>query len=764
MAVTDIDFYGWACGYAEQGYRVFPIVPEQKIPLGRLVPHGCKDATADLDTLRVWWEAEPLANVGVATGNGLVVLDVDGPTGRESLDAIIKQIGDPPETILVETGGGGLHYWFRARDGEEYRNATRWRGWPGIDLRGEGGYVVAPPSMHKSGRDYRMISGAQISDSEWLGRIPEHPDTHKSDTATRPTSASTTSEVPDSYARAAYERECGRLANAVTGTRNDQLNRSAFSLGQLVASGMLDESMVRDGLTRAALACGLEGREVERTITSGLSRGMQEPRHIVPRQWSPTARNNGAAPSTRRSLAQTGQSRKQPLTDIGNARRLVLRHGQNIRYCDLAGRWYEWDGTRWAPDDILHVFSLAKDTVYGIKAEAANEEDADTKAAVHRWAKASQSRRSVEAMLVLARDDVAITPDDFDNDEWVLNVRNGIVDLRSGALVPHDRDKYITKLAPVDCDSASSCPEWYAFLARVLPDPAVREYVQRAIGYSLTGSTVEQCMFIVYGTGRNGKSTFLETIGTMLGDYRMETPTSTLMASKRDDDGAPRNDVARLKGARMVTAMEAEEGRRLAESRIKELCGGDMISARFLHREFFQFRPTHKLWLRANHKPIVRGTDEGIWRRIKLIPFTEYITDEELDEGLPERLLKQELPGILAWAVEGCLKWQKDGLREPAVVAQHTATYRNEMDVLGAFLDEHCEVGPMESVSSSELYATFREWAAEGGEYLMSQTMFGRRLTDRGFRREKSRDDNNRVWWHGVGLSQAGAGRQFETV
>lgn len=757
------DLFGWACTYAEDGYRVFPVTPEEKIPLGRLVPHGCKDATTDQDTLRVWWEAEPLANVGVATGNGLVVLDVDGAPGRESLDAIIEKIGDPPETILVETGGGGLHYWFRARDGEEYRNATRWRGWPGIDLRGDGGYVVAPPSRHKSGRNYVMVGGADVASTEWLSQIPTHPDARKQEVP-RTLGAATTSDIPNSYARAAFERECGRLSIAAPGTRNDQLNRSAFSLGQLVASGALDEGTVRDGLTRAAAACGLEDREIDRTITSGLARGLQEPRQIVPRQARPSTRNGTPTPGRRAQLASTDRPTKLPLTDMGNARRLIVRHGQNVLYCELEARWYEWDGCRWGPDETLHIFQLAKDVVYGIRAEAANEEDQDARAELLKWAKASQSRRSIEAMVALSRDEVPVTPDELDRDPWLLNTKNGIIDLHTGAIKPHNRDEYITKLAPVDYDSGNACPEWLAFLERVLPDPAVREYVQRAIGYSLTGSTVEQCMFIVYGTGRNGKSTFLETIGTMLGDYRMETPTSTLMSSKRDDDGGPRNDVARLKGARMVTAMEAEEGRRLAESRIKELCGGDMISARFLHREFFQFRPTHKLWLRANHKPIVRGTDEGIWRRIKLIPFMEYISDQELDESLPDRLLRDELPGILSWAVEGCIKWQRDGLREPAAVSQHTASYRNEMDVLGAFLEECCVAGPSESVSAAQLYSTFRDWAQEGGEYLMSQTMFGRRLNDRGFRREKSRDDNNRVWWHGVGLSQAGAGRQFETV
>jgi putative DNA primase/helicase len=286
----------------------------------------------------------------------------------------------------------------------------------------------------------------------------------------------------------------------------------------------------------------------------------------------------------------------------------------------------------------------------------------------------------------------------------------------------------ITKLAPAQYHPDAAAPAWEAFLERVLPAEDLRAFVQRAAGYSATGDTSEQCMFINYGTGANGKSTFQEALSAALGDYAMRTPTEMLLAKR--SDGVP-NDVARLKGARFVSASETEEGRRLAESRIKDLTGQDTITARFMRAEWFDFEPVHKLWLSTNHKPEIRGTDRAIWRRIRLVPWSVAIPLGEQDKKLPQKL-RSELPGILAWIMRGCFEWQRKGLQAPEEVRRATVEYRAEMDVVGAFLAECCAVGSDQDVSAADLYKAYGEWCKDTGEAQMKQRRFGGQLTERG--------------------------------
>jgi len=270
-------------------------------------------------------------------------------------------------------------------------------------------------------------------------------------------------------------------------------------------------------------------------------------------------------------------------------------------------------------------------------------------------------------------------------------------------------------------------------------------FLQRAVGYSLTGATSEQVLFFLYGTGANGKSTFLDIIYELFGNYASATPTSTLL-SKAGSDTIP-NDIARLKGVRFVSAVETEDGRRLAESVLKQITGDKRISARFMRGEWFDFKPECKLWLAANHKPVIRGTDDGIWRRIRLIPFTVSIPPEEQDRKLFEKLLT-ELPGILNWAMQGCVRWQREGLDLPLEVKTAIATYRAEMDTLSDFFAECCIVAPDATASAKELYLRYTFWCEENGERPERQKAFGMRLSERGFKRVK----NNITIWHGIGV------------
>ncbi|MDD5718945.1 MAG: phage/plasmid primase, P4 family, partial [Candidatus Krumholzibacteria bacterium] len=366
--------------------------------------------------------------------------------------------------------------------------------------------------------------------------------------------------------------------------------------------------------------------------------------------------------------------------------------------------------------------------------------------AAHARATASASR--IAAMLDLARSEpgIPIDAESLDADPWLLTVENGTLDLRNGTLRAHAPADFITKRVPhrldYPADLKSACPRWLQFLAEVLPDAETRDFVQRAVGYSLTGDTREQCLLLLCGSGSNGKSTFIETLLDVAGDFGLRTPSETLLA--RRGDAIP-NDVAALRGARLVVASETEDGRRLAESRLKELTGGDTISARYMRAEWFQFRPTCKLWLSTNHRPQVRGTDHAIWRRIRLIPFEQRFGNGGLpaDPGLRDKL-REELPGILAWAVRGAALWLKFGLTPPASVTAATSTYRSEQDALGEFLDEATEPDPTATITAAEIFGAYKAWCEAGIERPMSKRALGLALQERGF--EQAKTMTARLW------------------
>jgi putative DNA primase/helicase len=447
-------------------------------------------------------------------------------------------------------------------------------------------------------------------------------------------------------------------------------------------------------------------------------------------------------------------SEDEHLTDLGNAKRLVRLHGKDLLYCHPWGKWLNWDGKRFALDRTGEVRRRAKDTVARLYGEATDEADSSQRKTIATWARKSESQPRIEAMIALAASEraIPIMPEMLDADPWTLTADNGVIDLRTGSICPHERSDLSTKLVPIPYRPEARCVLWEKFLEEVIPDVNVRDFVQRAVGYSLTGVTWEQVFFLLWGSGLNGKTTFVETLLALFADYGLRTPTDTLLA--RRDSGIP-NDVARLRGARFVSAVEVEEGRRLAEVRVKELTGGDTVSARFMRGEWFDFKPIAKLWLATNHKPVVRGTDVAIWRRIRLIPFT--VTVEKPDPELPEKL-RAELSGILAWAVRGCLNWQSEGFTAPDAVKIATEGYRAEQDTLGTFLEERCVLGENRSVPSAELYDDYKQWADTNRERALSQKALGSRLSERGFQPGRERKERTRVWRGLDLLGRASAG------
>ena len=438
-------------------------------------------------------------------------------------------------------------------------------------------------------------------------------------------------------------------------------------------------------------------------------------------------------------------------TDMGNGERFAHDHGGKVRYCEDFGGFLIFDGKRWLQDRTREAEALAKSTVRGIYGEAEQSADEAERKRVAKWAMQSESKARIDAMLFCARSEpgIPLTPEALDSDPRLLNAENGTVSLETGGITPHDADDLITKLAPVEYAPDAEAPTWEAFLERVLPSAALRRFVQRAVGHSLLGETREEVLFFLYGTGANGKSTFVNTILEALGDYARQAPPELLTVKGHTHP----TELANLKGARFVASVEVEEGKRLAESLVKQLTGRDRISARFMRQDFFDFDPTHTVFLAANHKPVVRGTDLAIWRRIKLVPFTVTIPEKERDPGLQKKL-RSELAGVLAWAVRGCLDYLEHGLGEPDEVRDATEEYRAEMDVLAAFFAEKCVVHPAAWCAATPLYNAYKAWCEESGETPETQRRFGARLTERGFENFKITAGawKDRKGWRGIGL------------
>jgi len=398
-----------------------------------------------------------------------------------------------------------------------------------------------------------------------------------------------------------------------------------------------------------------------------------------------------------------------------------------------------------------------KAAIYG---EAGEYEHPAERKAIADWGKKSESEARRNSMISLAQSEpgMNLSITDFDTDQWAINCRNGTVDLRTGQLRPHERGELHMMRVPVAYDPNATYPTWEAFLARILPDPSVRRFMQRAIGYSLTGSTQEQKLFVAYGTGSNGKTTLFEAFATLLADYGQQARIETFTA-KTHDGGIP-NDLAAMVGARFISASESNEYVRLNTGLVKQLTGGDRIRARFLHREFFDFIPVAKFWLVTNHAPVIRDTSHGMWRRVVLIPFTEQIPDNEQDKELPVKL-RAELPGILAWAVRGCLDWQREGLNPPQTVQEATQQYRAEMDTFAAFITDRCAEGRNGFVTSAMLYKAYRAWCEDTGERPDTQTAVGKRLRERGYREGKQ---GGKRGWFGLTLAEIGIPQEMDTL
>ena len=664
-----------------------------------------EQATTDEAKIKGWWQKAPNANIGIPMGekSGLVALDVDTRhEGDKSLAALVMENDELPDTITATTGGGGKHYIFKYTEELALKNVVGVR--KGLDVRTQGGMIVVAPSLHSSGAQYTWDEGKSPFDieaadmPEWLTQVIRNFGTAITKKTNKP------------------KAESAAQSKIREGSRNPHLASIA---------GLLR----RRGLDEAAIAAALREENKSRIV--------------------PPLPDEDVARIARSVARYDPEEEVQEfnLTDAGNAERFAEMFQNQIKFCAAFNKWFVWNGKYWKNVDKSVIDNYVIDAARSMFIEASTISDVEKRDALLAHAKKSEHFTKIRACMELAKGmpKIAVRVDDLDRDIYLLNCENGTIDLKTGKLRPHDPKDLITKICNTRYDENCPIPMWTQLLEKVTNgDKNGMQYIQRVLGYALSGDISEQAMFILYGTGSNGKSTLLNTFSELLGEYAAGTSSDTFMQKKND---AVNNDIARLKGARFVTAIEMEENKRLSEPLIKSVTGGDKLVTRFLYGEYFEYIPQFKVFLAVNHKPIIRDTTNSIWRRLFLIPFTNTFTEKERDKTFATKLVKTELPGILAWAVQGFLMWDRAGLKPPEYVKTAGEQYREEMDSFATFFSECCIESEKGRVSNKMLRAKYDEWCKENGEFALSQRPFSQKLIERGFQKRNSGATGGMEWY-----------------
>ncbi len=428
------------------------------------------------------------------------------------------------------------------------------------------------------------------------------------------------------------------------------------------------------------------------------------------------------------------------LTDLGNADRFIHQHGKGVRYCHDLGCWLIWDGNRWVPDGTKRIEAYAQKTVRNIHTEIEAERSFVDLTETMKWGRKCQSGSRIREMVRSAQVAEAVSTHSswMDKDNYLLNLSNGTLNLQMKIFYPHDREDLLTKIAPTEYDPDATCPNWIKFLSEIFKDDEdLLLWIQKAMGYALTGDTSEQCMFMLWGNGRNGKSTFLNTVKQILGDYTTQAQPDTFMKRSNSDGSAPRSDLMALRGARFVTASEGERGQQLAEALVKQMTGGEVISCRGMYQKSqIEFLPKFKIFFATNYKPQISGMDLGIARRIRMIPFDYTVPADQIDYDL-QRKLTNEASGILNWMVEGCYMWQKENLGIPDSVKKATNDYLADNDQVEKFLTDCCVKKDRCSARTGDLHEAYKQWASDCEDQVLNLKLFGQALTDKGFEKKK---------------------------
>lgn len=669
-------------------------------PLRGKIPRRTGWVTRPRETLddALQWGVE--GNVGLRCGkaSGVIVIDSDA-------EGDVRPLKLPP-TPTVRTGGEGrsFHFYFKMPDVGIGNSASKLG--PHIDVRGQGGQVVFPGSVHPATGDlYSWVEGLSPSDVD-LADLPQNViDLLKPKIEARPAPSAVDAApgTAGAWASKALEDEFSKVSSAPEGARNEALNDAAFSLAQIVAAGHLDRETVRQRLNDAAARCGLGVHEAESTIQSGFQGGEKEPR-------GPKA----AAP-IEVAAGQKGGKEELPAealyTDYMNSERLVKLQGGNLRYCGNWAQWLCWNGRRWKRDDTFQVLKYAKKAAKGIFAEAKGAADP---ARMAKHGVASLKRERLSAMEFLARPELAIESTHLDRNGWLLNLHNGTLNLQTGELQKHRRDDLITMLAPVRFDAKATCPLW---LGKMLPlvmggDPDMIFYLQQLAGMWLSGDISEQILPVFYGDGENGKNTYLGALMGMLGEYAEKAPPKLLIQQKYAQHPT---ELANLYGRRLVVASETDQGETFRVALVKELTGDDQIKGRYMRGDYFEFDRTHKMVMCTNNPPAVKEQSHAIWRRLHAVPWNVRIPEKVKDGHLSVKL-KREYPGILNWALAGCLSWQEKGLIVPDIVEAATAAYRLDQDPLAEFVPDRLVFAGKATCERKELLQEYNAWAEAEGE------------------------------------------------
>jgi len=700
-----------ALGYAKTGWPVFPCHPKNKRPL---IQNWPEIASTDPAIIEHWWGKYPDAMIGVPTGprSGIFVVDVDRDLSK-NLDgeAALAALGPIPDTATVETPRGGKHYYFLYDVDSPVRNSAGSIA-RGVDVRGDGGYVIAAGSVNAEGREYKWhypIGLFPVEPApEWLLaalRVPKKQLNVIIEPALGKDAA---------YFNTVLTSEVAKVSGAAPGARNDTLNKASFSIGRISHLMVEQANSAKNELYQAAIKCGLVdddgSAQVHQTIASGFSAGQRNP-------WIRGERISSTA-------LQLNSDTSEILTQLDLARSFVDRNHDQFKYDHQVGKWFLWDGISWKEDKSRAVYNEIRQSV-----EAATSEVSASQKRMFR------SHQSIAAIEKICANDPAfsVSADFWDRNPFLLGTPGGTIDLKTGCLLEPDPKFGISKITLVGPTADEDCPKWIQFLLEASGNNSqMVEFLQIWCGICLTGSVKEQTLIFCYGTGGNGKSVCVNTIMRNLGDYAKMASMETFTVTQQR---AHETEIARLCGARLVVANETEEGRSWAEAKIKTMTGGDRITGRFMLQDFFEFEPQFKLIVVGNHQPNLRNVDDAMRRRLLIIPF---ITKPQEPNPNLEDELRAEYPGILRWMINGALKWQKDGLPRPECVLSATNDYFSEQDIFGEWLDQKCKHDSASTylwATVGELFNSWKAFALEAGENPGSKKSFSAQLEKRGFRR-----------------------------
>jgi P4 family phage/plasmid primase-like protien len=720
--------------------------------------------------------AGQLRNVGVAVGattgpvgEQLLVVDSDRQGALENAAAALGEQHVP--TMRVHTAKGHHDYYWAPAGLKLGNSLGTLKGQFDGDVRAGNAYVIGPGSVHATGVIYELDNPDQppVAAPAWLlTALTTKP-------TPAPAPAGPAAPVPlaperlDAYTRRALNDECDRIIRAADGEQNNQLNESAFSIGTLVAAGALTENEARQALLAAARAGNHPDGRALPTINSGLTAGIAHPRS----PWPPAVRDRNdftslvaphPAPAAVPNMNGTavlavdeppaparGRAWPDSFTDDGNALLYADTFADRIRYVPQRGTWLTWDGHRWAWDEAGRTVELGRALIRALD-PSVFEEDLQKKA--HRHKNNSLSRNKLAAMLGLAQSDrrLAVPVTALDAKPRDLNTPGGIVNLTDGTIAPSDPAALHTRSTSVAPDPSMATPRWNAFLADTFGgDQELVGFVQRLAGYSASADTGTHVFPFLHGPGGNGKSVLMDVLRHLLGNYAAPAPAGFLMVGRQEHS----EELARLQGLRLVVASEINPDARFDEAKLKELTGGDTLTARYMHQSFFEFDPTHHLWLMGNHQPRVKAGGDSFWRRLRLLPFQYKVPEHKKIDGLADILVAEEGPGILAWIIRGAIDHFARGLREPESVKAATAAYAAEEDHIGRFLEDCCTRGPAAQVrtETGRVRAAYESWCHSEGEQPMDARTFGRELKGRGILRKPS---SGRYFYAGLGLLAEG--------